>query len=67
MYAYLCSIVWLIGVFSYLSDYTWYRLIATGTWGFIFVNAVTLFPVLLFLFIADRLQPIEKHKKRTAE
>ncbi|WP_054024414.1 hypothetical protein [Bacillus sp. FJAT-28004] len=54
------SAIWLIMVYMFLSDYYWYQRIAAGTWGFILVNSITLFPVLLCLFIADRLQPVAK-------
>ncbi|OBZ13766.1 MULTISPECIES: hypothetical protein [Bacillales] len=67
MKAYLCTYaisgIWLLIVFSFLSDYHWYQLIAAGTWGFVLVNAVTLLPVILCLFIADRLQPAKKESK----
>ncbi|OME87793.1 hypothetical protein BK120_00200 [Paenibacillus sp. FSL A5-0031] len=54
------SAVWIVMVYMFLSDYYWYQRIAAGTWGFILVNAITLIPVLLCFFIADRLQPVEK-------
>jgi hypothetical protein len=51
--AYLLSAVWLFLVNSYLSDYRWYRWVSVGTWGFIGVEAITLLPVLAFMFAAD--------------
>lgn len=51
--AYAASGVWLVLVCVRLSDYDWYHAISVGTWGFLIVEAVTMFPVLLSLLLAD--------------
>ncbi|WP_169090925.1 hypothetical protein [Paenibacillus sp. PL91] len=56
----IISGIWLVVVYVFLSDYYWYQLIAVKTWGFLIVNAITLFPILLCMYIADRLQPSMK-------
>ncbi|MNI15548.1 hypothetical protein D3C73_688480 [compost metagenome] len=58
VYAYLLLGVWFGLVIAYLPDSEWYRMIAVKPWAFVVVNVITLFPVLVILFIADRLQPI---------
>lgn len=55
--AFAFSAIWLLFVFWFFSNYYWYRRIAIERWGFIFVNVITLFPVLLVLFVTDRMQP----------
>ncbi len=51
--AYAASAVWLALVYAVLSDYKWYRALSVGTWGFLIVEAITMLPVLLFLFLAE--------------
>jgi len=66
IWAFIISGIWLVIVYAFLSDYQWYRMLAVGTWGFVLVNAITLFPVLICLFIADRLQPVPAQDQPTS-
>ncbi len=51
--AYSASGVWLVLVCVWLSDYHWYKALSVGTWGFLTVEAMTMLPVLLSLFLAE--------------
>lgn len=51
--AYSASAVWLVLVYASLSQYKWYRALSIGTWGFLTIEALTMLPVLLFLFLAE--------------
>lgn len=62
--AYLLSGAWLIIVTVYLSDYHRFRRFSLGTWGFILVDLITLAPVILALWIADRFQPAKSGNSR---
>ncbi|WP_138754313.1 hypothetical protein [Paenibacillus sinopodophylli] len=59
-FSFIFSAIWLIAVFHFFSDYYWYRLLAVEKWGFITVNVITLFPVIIALIIADRLQTTDQ-------
>jgi hypothetical protein len=65
--AYLFPATWLLIVYVFLSDYDWYQQIAIGTWGFLSVNAITLFPILLSLFMTDRLLSGSKNSESREE
>ncbi|MGO4548833.1 hypothetical protein AB4Z29_28990 [Paenibacillus sp. 2TAB23] len=58
--SFIFSAMWFLLVFWFFSNYYWYRRIALESWGFIIVNLITLFPVLLVLYVADRMQPAGK-------
>jgi|GEM_PF-1601117 len=66
--AYAASAAWLVLVYAVLSDYKWYRALSVGTWGFLIVEALTMLPVLLFLFLAElgRKASIKKTSKQEA-
>ncbi|WP_372637841.1 hypothetical protein [Cohnella sp.] len=51
--AYSASGIWLVVVCVWLSDYDWYQALSVGTWGFLTVEAITMLPVLLSLFLAE--------------
>ncbi|WP_141499601.1 hypothetical protein [Paenibacillus luteus] len=65
--SYLFPASWIMLVYIFLSDYDWYQQIAIGTWGFLGVNALTLFPILLSLFITDRVFSGSKQSKPSQE
>lgn len=52
--SFLFSAIWFFVVFVFFSDYGWYRKIVIGDWGFMIVNAITLFPMLIAFVIADK-------------
>lgn len=56
IYSYLLCGIWLGLEIAYLRENEWHHMIAAKPWGFVVVNAITFFPILLILFVADRLR-----------
>jgi len=59
---YLLSGTWIVLVAQNLPHNEWYLRIANNPWSFIAVNVITLIPVIVVLFIADRLQAAATQK-----
>jgi len=65
--SYLLSGTWVVLVAQTLPHNEWYLHIANNPWSFIVVNAVTLIPVIVVLFITDRLQAAAAQKAAGVE
>ncbi|MFD2118052.1 hypothetical protein ACFSTH_01520 [Paenibacillus yanchengensis] len=62
--SYLLAGIWLGTLIYFLPHSNWYISSAHNTWNFLIINTLIFVPIVLVMFIADRVFASTKQKKR---